>query len=274
MHGAPETQHDLLRGRLNGAGEVHLTLSHGGFRLARRAAEKGIELRVGHREPGRIVEVTHIQAEGAVVLQIQQLIENQIGVLGLAVGRESHELVLTGVDLETGEVGKGRVQHAERVWEVDLPLRCQALALAKPDRGRGPLPYPIHAQDRRALERAREESRGGMGLMMLGEHQARKFFDLAPSDRGELVAQEFFQVKLFFEPDRHCGQERAKAARRIGEIGLEQAVELKQWLVVEDDVVDLLQRNLAFGKTVLGRMCRKPRIVLLARKSLLLRRRN
>jgi len=63
---------------------------------------------------------------------------------------------------------------------------------------------------------------------------------------------------------------RAKAPRGIREIRLEQALELDQRFVVEDRVVDLLQCNLAFGQTVLGGMCREPRIVLLARKSLLL----
>ncbi len=60
-------------------------------------------------------------------------------------------------------------------------------------------------------------------------------------ERPELVLQQAFLEQLLPQPQRHRHAEGAEAARREGEIGLEQALELQKRLVVEDDVVDLVE---------------------------------
>src|SRR4029450_5309473 len=62
-----------------------------------------------------------------------------------------------------------------------------------------------------------------------------------------------------------------EAARCVGEIGLEQALELQERLVVEGDVVDVLKLDVGLVEAVLHGVLREARIVLLAREALLLR---
>jgi len=61
-----------------------------------------------------------------------------------------------------------------------------------------------------------------------------------------------------------------KPVRRITQISLQQPLELDQRLVVKNDVIDVPQRDARFLKTIADSLARKPRIVLLARKALLL----
>ncbi len=156
VNGARQAQHDLLGHRLDGAGDIHLLLRDLRLRRARRRAEQVGEPFIGHGQTGGVVEIVHVQAEGAVRLQVDQLVEDQVDVLRLAVGRQPHQLVFAGIHPEAGVIGKGRVQHAQRVREVQLPLRRQLVALAQPHRGRGPLAHPVQAQHGRA-------SRTGLG---------------------------------------------------------------------------------------------------------------
>ena len=71
--------------------------------------------------------------------------------------------------------------------EMDLLQHVEAIVLAQRDRGRRPLPDPVHRQNRRFLKRRGKEGRGGMALMVLGEQQplfpiavGREFFQLLP----------------------------------------------------------------------------------------------
>ena len=134
---ARHAQHDLLGDQLDRRREVHLALRDRRLRLAaagrRRARRSAAPVIV---RPGAVVEVLHVQAERAVVLEVDQLLEDEVGVARLAVGREAHQLVLAGVDLEAGEVGERGVEQPERVREVQL-LRAARCAL--------PLPMPIDA---------------------------------------------------------------------------------------------------------------------------------
>ena len=111
---ARHAQHDLLGDLLHRGREIHLALRERALGVARRAAEQLVELARGHGEAGRVVEVALVEPERAVVLQVDQMLEDQVGVLGLAVGREAHHLVFAGVDLEAGVVGEGGVEQAER----------------------------------------------------------------------------------------------------------------------------------------------------------------
>ncbi len=120
VHGARHAHDDLLADHLDRAGQIHIPLSYLGLRDPRRAAEQAVERAVGHRQPGEVVEVLLIQPERAILLKVNQLFQDEIHVLGLAVRRETHHLVLAGVDLEPGVVGERRVEQPERVRPVEL----------------------------------------------------------------------------------------------------------------------------------------------------------
>ena len=70
------------------------------------------------------------------------------------------------------------------------------------------------------------------------------------------------QVQLLLEPLRHRVDERPKAARRVGQVGLEQPLELQQRLVVEPDVVEVRRVDARLGETVDNGVGRKPCVVL------------
>lgn len=61
--------------------------------LARGRAKKLIELRIGHRECGAISEVIEIEAEGAILLHVNELVEHELGIFRLAIGCEAHHFV-------------------------------------------------------------------------------------------------------------------------------------------------------------------------------------
>src|SRR5262249_35033925 len=77
-------------------------------------------------------------------------------------------------------------------------------------------------------------------------------------------------VQLFFEPERHGQAKAAEADRDVGQVGLQEALELGERLVIEDDVVQLPrgQPCLLQAKGHCAR--RESRVVLLAREPLLL----
>ena len=85
------------------------------------ATKELIETLVGHGQPGAVVEVLHVQAKCAVGLQIQKFVQDQFGILWGAIRGQPHELVFTGVDAESCEVGKRRIKKPQRVGEINLP---------------------------------------------------------------------------------------------------------------------------------------------------------
>ena len=110
---AGHAEHDLFADDLYRAGEVHLPLCELRFRDARRTVEQLGERPVRHRETGEVVEELLVEGERAVLPQGDDLPIDRIDVLGLAVGRETHHLVLARIDLEAGEVGERRIQQTE-----------------------------------------------------------------------------------------------------------------------------------------------------------------
>ena len=236
-------------------------------------AEQLVELGVRHAQAGAVLEVREIEMEGAVRLDLDQVVADQLGVFRLAVGREPHHLVLAGIDLEPEIVGERRVEQAERMREMDLAVDLDRVVLAQPRRGRRPFADAIHRQDRRCLEGRWIEGARRMRLMMLGEHQLLVDVDLGHVPR-QLVRQHLALEQLLARPHRKRGRKGAKAARRQGQVGLEQALELQERLVVEDDVVDVLERHPAGLEAVFDGLSGKGRVVAHAREALLLRRRN
>ena len=69
----------------------------------------------------------------AVIFEIEQIIENQIDILGLTVRRKPHQFVFARIHFETGVIRERRIEQAERMRKIDFPLRREFIALAEPD---------------------------------------------------------------------------------------------------------------------------------------------
>ena len=81
------------------------------------------------------------------------MIADRLDILRLAIRCEAHDLVLALVDLEAGEVGKGRIQEADGMREPYLVQHGEIGATAVTD-GRGrPFADAVDGQNRRLLER-------------------------------------------------------------------------------------------------------------------------
>ena len=164
--------------------------------------------------------------------------------------------------------------------KVDFLQHGEVMPLAEAE-GRGrPFADTVDGQHRRRLEGRGVKGAGRMALMMLGKQQsALEVLHLDPGvgvcgDLFQLLAQEAFLEQLLLHPDRHGGAERLEAFRREGEIGLQEALELQERLVVERDMVDLGQRQPAFRQAVAHRLVRKAAVMLDPGEALLLRRRD
>src|SRR5262249_10845818 len=72
------------------------------------------------------------------------------------------------------------------------------------------------------------------------------------------------------EPGRHRFQERPEAERRVGEVGLEQPLELLERLFVEDDLIDRRERDPGFAQAIVDRAAGERGVVTLAGEALLL----
>ena len=145
VDGARHAQHHFLAYDLNRAREVHLALRQLALRYAGRTAEQAIERAVRHREAGEIVEVLLVKRERAVFPQVDELGEDHVDVLRLAVRREPHHLVLARIHLEAGVIRERGVQEAQRVGPMELLQDLDVAPAAHPVRRGCPLPYPIRA---------------------------------------------------------------------------------------------------------------------------------
>jgi hypothetical protein len=267
---AGQPQHRLFQHHLHGGREVHVLLLQQRGRIARRRAEQTVEARIGHRQPGAIVEVFEIEPERAVGLEINEIVVDELREARRAVGREPHHLVLAGIDLEAGVVGEGRVQEPEAVGEMDF-LGDREVA-AVPDRGRrgGPFADAVEGEHRGPLERRGIERGGRVAQMVLAEQEPRLPVEFGV--RGlELVGQQRLLEQLFAQPQRQRHAKRREAARAAGEIGLEQALELEERLVVEHDPVDVLELNAGLLQAIVDGEPRIAGVELLAGEALFLR---
>src|SRR3954465_11421562 len=87
----------------------------------------------------------------------------------------------------------------------------------------------------------------------------------------QLIRKQALLEQLFLQPERDRHLEGAEAARRQRDIGLQQPLELQEWLVVEHDMVERLHGDAGFGKAGSDGVVWKRRVVLLPREALLLR---
>jgi len=271
LAGVPrQLEDDLLGDLLDRLGQVHLARADRRLGLARRSAEQGGELVVRHHQAVEVAEVVHVEAERAVLADVHQLFLDDVVVLAFAVRREAHELVLAGVHLEAGEVGEGRVEEAQGVREGDLLHQLERIPFADADRRRRPLADAVESEHRGLLERGRVEGARRVRLVMLGEEDVRRLGEAAALQRLVDVRR---NPQLLAQPDRDRLHRRAQAARRHGQIGLQDAVELEQRLVVEDHAAQIgAVGDAAFGEAVAHGVVGEPFVVLLAREALFLRR--
>ncbi len=213
---AGHAQDDLLGHRLDGPGQVHLPA--GEIRLGRpgRTAEQLVEAPVGHPQRGQVPEVLPVDRERAVLVQVDEVLEDGVDEAGLAVGGQAHELVLAGVDPEAAVVGEGGVEQAQGVGEVELADHLDLVAPADADAGGGPLPHAVEGQDGRGLERRREEGRGGVALVVLGVPEVP---GSVVTESRQLGLDALADPQLLPQPDRHRPVEGGEAVRRGTEVG-------------------------------------------------------
>src|SRR5262245_22214127 len=88
----------------------------------------------------------------------------------------------------------------------------------------------------------------------------------------ECLAELSVDEKLVLEPERSGLEEREKAAWRYGEIRLEDALELEEWLVVKPDVTQVTPGDPRGAQAVLDGPLREARVALDASEPLLLGR--
>ena len=241
---ARQAQHDLLGHRLDRGGEIHVALGQQLVGLARRRAEQRVELVVGHasgRCNSRSIDWSSRNEPSA--LRSIRLSRISLRVFRLAVGREPHHLVLAGIDLEAGVVGEGGIEQPERMREVDLLERSsRSLPRPTPTDVVAHSPTPSIVSTAASSNGEGKNARGGVAQVMLGEQQLALPVEVArelPAARRAAAASGTASP----QPQRHRHAERAKAARREGEIGFEQPLEFQKRLVVEHDVIDVVQRD-------------------------------
>ena len=165
-------QHRGLADDLHRRREVHLPLRDELVVASRRSAEELVELGRGHRVAVAVVEVVEVEPDRAVVVDLHQLLEDQVDVLGIAVRRETHELVFAGVHLEARVVGEGGIQHADGVRVAKLSRQLDPVPPADPDGAGRPFPDAVECEDGRLVERRREERARRVRLVMIGEREA------------------------------------------------------------------------------------------------------
>ena len=263
MRGAGNAQHDLLGDDLARAREIHLALGQQCLGLARRPVEELIHRRAGHRQAGDVVEITGVEFEGAVVLEVEEIVEDTVDVFALAIGGQSHQLVFAGVDLEAREIRESRVEQAQRVRELDISEGVNfgpaAIAIA----GGGPLADPVEGHDRRFLVGRGIKGRRRVRLVVVAEEHGHLAVELA--------LDQLRDPQLLLEPDHHALPVEANAQRGRAQMGFEQAFESQQWLVVKADTVEVFDPDARLLQAVAYGVGGKIWVVLHARKALFLR---
>ena len=140
-------------------------------RLARRPFEQGVELAVGHRQAGAVVEIVQVQVEGTVRFEVDDMIQDLLCVTRRSVWRETHQLVLARVHFESGVISECRIQQAQRVREVDFFDDLKMISASEAHGCGGPFADAVHGEDQRFVKWRRIESAGGVALVMLGKQK-------------------------------------------------------------------------------------------------------
>src|SRR5262249_5301597 len=156
-------------------------------------------------------------------------------------------------------------EQAERMREANLVREDDLVAFAVAVSGGAPFADAVHGDDGGLVEGRWKERAGGVRLVMVGEDVAALV--LAAESLIHLARQ----MQLFLQPHRQRHAERAITRRRERQIGLQQALELLQRLVVEADVAQFAWRNAGFGEAIVDRVDGEAGIMLDAREAFFLR---
>src|SRR5215831_1611869 len=151
--------------------------------------------------------------------------------------------------------------------EMDLAQNLDAIPTTERYRGGRPFSDTIHRQNHRILERGGIECARRVTEVVLGKEQP-----LLP-DRPELpqrIAQQFLLEQLLFRPYRQGFRKGAETLRSESEVSFQQSLELQEWLVIENDEIDIVQPDVFLVQTILDGMCRHSGVVLASREPFLL----
>ena len=250
--------------RLYARRHIHVALSQLFVRLPRRAAEKRVKAGIGHGQALAIIKIPLVQPERTIVLDLDEVLAHQVGKARFAIGGKTHEFVLTRINLESAIRGESAVEQSERMGKADFGAQLDPVAPPDSPAGCRPLPHPIHRENGCLLERAGKKGARRMRLVVA-----------AKINRSGVVAAQTLvdfsrQVQLGLQPLRHGPKKGEEPAGGNGEVSLEQALELQQWLLVENHRIQITVRDSAGFEAIANRAFRKPLIVLLPRKSFLL----
>ena len=128
--------------------------------------------------------------------------------------------------------------------KVNLLVDLEVFSFADGNRRGGPFAHAVEREDGSPVERRRVERGGCVAQMMLAEGQALRPVEIG-LDGLELVGEQRLLKQLLPQPQRQRHAERREAARAVGEVGLQQALEFDEWFVVEDDAIDVLELDVA-----------------------------
>src|SRR3954462_4390362 len=174
--------------------------------VASRSADARPEVRRRARRQ-RPLRQAVIQPERSVLAQVDEITQNEIHVARLPVRSKAHHLVFTGIHLEAGVIGEGRVQQAERIWPSELRENFQIAPPAQADRCGSPFTDSVHRQDGGFLKRRWKERARCVGFVML-RIEKRPF---VPAKR---FTKQAIGEKLLLYPERAGLEKGSKAPRR------------------------------------------------------------
>src|SRR5256885_14157653 len=147
---------------------------------------------------------------------------------------------------------------------MQLLQQLEVVAAADAVGGGRPFADAVDGEDRRLLERRREEGARGMGLVVLRVEQLAVVAERA----SDFPVQEQFSL----HPQRAGHPKLCEPARCDAELRLEYPLELEKGLVVKPDEGEVGGRDPARGlEAIPGGLERKRRVPLLASEALLLR---
>ncbi len=120
------------------------------------------------------------------------------------------------------------------MWKLKLLQQSQLVPFTHAGGSGAPLAYAIKGQNRRCIEGAGEESARSVALMVVGEQE------LCMSRGLKLMLKRPAHVQFVLEPDRHRQPKAFETGGSIGQVGFQQAVELRERFVVKCDVAQIL----------------------------------
>src|SRR5262249_17738344 len=127
-----------------------------------------------------------------------------------------------------------------------------------------PFADAVKRQDRRLLERRREERAGGVRLVMIGEDKLALVFVL------QSLAHLAAEMELLLEPERQGFPKPAKSDGSKSEVRFEEPFKLGKGFVVEADIRKVVRPQPRLGQTIVDGVVREMEIVLPAREAFFL----